>query len=606
MMKNFRTQSTLVRLVASLLFCSAIFFFQIKLQAYLPGRYMVVYPGLFVVSWMAGFFVATVSIVYVALLSLILYSISPMGPNLVEIVRLCTFTGFTFIIALLIEHTRKSENKLKAHLEKNSNELSSILEGMQDAFAAIDRNWNVVMVNRNYELLTKIDREQSIGHCIWELFPKLAKQDSDFWIESHRVMETGRPSEYETFSPLLNTWVEVRIYPKENGIAVFFKNILARKMAENALLLSENNFKQLADSIPHIIWTSKACGTLDFYNARFYDFTGIEVTDKIEQSWQRIVHPDDYQRTLQIWDHSLLTMTPYRIEYRLLEKKTQSYRWFLGLALPVKNKDGEIIKWFGSCTDIEAQKNLAHKIEGHNSELENALLARDEFLSIASHELKTPLTSLKLHTQHFKKGVEKQLPNAYSPERINALAMQVDKQVYKLNRLVDDMLDISRIRTGKLTLRPQEFQMSDLINEVQEILQNHFISSNCPVPIIENNCQSVMVVWDKIRIEQVLINLFTNALRYGAGREIILKTELLDEKVVLHLKDHGIGIATENLDKIFNRFEKIRNPTEVSGLGLGLFISKQIINAHNGAISVESQLGAGSLFKIELPRQIIS
>lgn len=263
-------------------------------------------------------------------------------------------------------------------------------------------------------------------------------------------------------------------------------------------------------------------------------------------------------------------------------------RYILGLR---KKKRLFLQKW------QEAQRDRLAILE----EIQKALVARDEFLSIASHELKTPLTSLILHAQHFKRCNERGDPDLYSKERIDLMINRIEKQVFKLNRLVDDMLDISRIRTGKMSLHLQEFNFSELIHALEQNLLDQFTSSNTPLPIIQNGCGNIMIKWDRARIEQVLAHLFTNAIAYGEGKPIILTTAMTDEKVVIHLKDHGIGIAEENLEKIFNCFEKTRPTSEVAGLGLGLFISKQIIDAHQGNLSVKSQEGLGSIFTIELP-----
>lgn len=373
---------------------------------------------------------------------------------------------------------------------------------------------------------------------------------------------------------------------------------------EEMLNESQLRFKQLANSLPHIIWTSQREGKIDFYNQRFYEYTGLFEKDEMLQSWQDLIHPDDYDIMVERWVYSLRTGNPYQIEYRLKDK-IGHYRWFLGLALPIRDQKGTIVKWFGSFTDIEERKHLSDQLEKQKKELEIALVTRDEFLSIASHELKTPLTSLKLHCQLYRKAMAVGNENYFSPEKISNLCNQIDKQVGKLNRLVDDMLDISRIRTGKLTLRQQDFNLQELVVEVLHTLSDQFKTSGCPIPSIE--CSNdpikdpIKVNWDRVRIEQVLMNLLTNTIRYGNGKAVSLKISKRDDSIHLAVTDNGIGIAPENIEKIFYRFEKIQNPKEVAGLGLGLFITKQIVEAHGGKIWVESQLGVGSVFNLTIP-----
>jgi PAS domain S-box-containing protein len=733
MIKNILNKSLKFRIIFALLMTLVALALTFQLKSHIQdARFLILYPTIFFMAWATGLSPAIMAVI----LSTAAIHLQSEKPNFSENLRLTIYFITSIGIAWMIEYNRRRENRFQNHLEKSSNAMTSIIEGMKDSFVSVDRNWKIIAVNRNYELSTNVSREESLGQNLWQVFPEAADNNYKYWIESHRVMSERIQVEFEEFYPPLNAWTEARIFPTENGIALFFRDISNRKNAENEIIANEkifhkalkaneekfetlaNNipqlswmiddkgfvfwynqrwfdytgtvleemqgwgwqkiihpdylehvivnlkkhlvsgepwqdvypikgrdgkfrwflsratpiknedekiirwfatatdideqvkieaeliesqhqFKRMADSIPHIIWTSKADGYLDFYNARYYEFTGMDYEKgELNQSWEPIIHPDDYQSTLEIWNKSLATGTPYHVEYRFRDRFSGGYRWFLGLALPVRDNSGEIVKWFGSCTDIEDQKHLAEKIKNQKEDLQDALLARDEFLSIASHELKTPLTSLKLHSQIFKRGILKGIPEAYSHRRIDALAGQVEKQVFKLNRLVDDMLDISRIRTGKLTLQPQKFDLNELINEVLEILNEQFIFSNYPKPIINKDFESISVFWDRIRIEQVLINLLTNAIRYGNGKQIHLTIKTTEDIISLNLKDHGIGIAKENLDKIFYRFEKIKNPYEVSGLGLG----KQIVDAHAGKLWVESELGVGSEFKIEMPR----
>lgn len=225
----------------------------------------------------------------------------------------------------------------------------------------------------------------------------------------------------------------------------------------------------------------------------------------------------------------------------------------------------------------------------------------DEFLSIASHELKTPLTSLKLQAQVMLRALRRKDPDALTPEKITHLIKQIDHQSSRLNRLVDDMLDISRIKTGRLRIQKETTELSEIILEVVERLKPQFMEAlgDLPKIIIKDK---VLINADRLRIEQVLTNLFTNAIRYGRNRPITIELKKDSQNAIITISDQGMGIAPENVNKIFNRFERAGvSASEVSGLGLGLFITKQIIEAHGGKISVESELNVGSTFTLTLP-----
>ncbi len=235
--------------------------------------------------------------------------------------------------------------------------------------------------------------------------------------------------------------------------------------------------------------------------------------------------------------------------------------------------------------------------------LSTALKVRDDFFSIASHELKTPLTSLKLHTQMIQRGIKQNDPTVYSQERVNALIEQTDKQTQRLERVVDDMLDISRIKTGKLTIEKEFVNLSDLVSDVIARMTGQFqmIPGGAPRLKLSKDSDGF---WDPIRIEQVITNLLTNALKYGSNNEIDVEVSALPNEVLLSVKDYGRGISPEYKEKIFNSFERAGvSASEISGLGLGLYISKQIVRSHGGEIWVESEPGHGSLFRVKLPRK---
>lgn len=230
-----------------------------------------------------------------------------------------------------------------------------------------------------------------------------------------------------------------------------------------------------------------------------------------------------------------------------------------------------------------------------------AIEVRDEFLSIASHELRTPLTPLKMQIQ----GVARQIGNDnvsnLTPERLIKMVETSDRQITRLSVLIDDLLDVTRISAGKLSLNKENFSMKEMISDVVAQYSHQFKHAQSPVEIrIEDD---VIGLWDKVRIEQVVINLLTNAAKYAPKKPILVSMKRENGKVKIQVKDMGPGISEENQERIFKRFERVSDKQNIGGLGLGLYICKQIMEAHHGNIYVESVLGEGATFTVELPEK---
>jgi signal transduction histidine kinase len=230
--------------------------------------------------------------------------------------------------------------------------------------------------------------------------------------------------------------------------------------------------------------------------------------------------------------------------------------------------------------------------------LEQAVCAREEFMSIAGHELRTPLTSMKLQTQLRKRNLEKGSDYSFTTEKLGKMFDFDNKQLSRISRLIDDMLDISRTSSGKISTYMESFDLCFLIHEVVEVNFELFKAAGIEVQIISS--EPVNGSWDKFRIEQVITNLLTNAVRYGAGKPIKISISKEQEQAVIVIEDHGIGIADVNLKRIFQRYERVTG-APIGGLGLGLYVVSQIVEAHNGLINVKSHLDEGSTFTIKLP-----
>ncbi len=265
---------------------------------------------------------------------------------------------------------------------------------------------------------------------------------------------------------------------------------------------------------------------------------------------------------------------------------------------PFRAADGHIKGVLAFVQDVTETVMARRRAETLAAELQTAVRARDTFLGIASHELKTPLTSLKLQTQSRQRELARPGAQVWGPERVQRLLEMTARQITRLTRLVDDMLDISRIATGKLAMNLERVSLSSLVMDTAERLSPELAAVGSELKL--DLAPGIQGEWDPYRLEQVLTNLLTNALRYAPGAPVHIHLRQQEGQVALSVRDHGPGIAPSSLERIFERFERLQTPS-VGGLGLGLSICRHIVQAHGGNIHAESTLGQGACFIVELP-----
>jgi two-component system CheB/CheR fusion protein len=346
------------------------------------------------------------------------------------------------------------------------------------------------------------------------------------------------------------------------------------------LTVSREHFKLLADHITQMTWTNLPGGEVNFYNERWYNYTGLTFEESKGWGWRDAIHPDDVEQFMAKYMDSLQSGKIFEAENRYRRGRDGAYRWHLNRAMPLRNESGDIVLWVGTATDIEEQKR----------ELER----KDEFIGVASHELKTPLTSLKGYLQLISMHSKEELPDI-----VKQYVSKANSAIGKLQFLVDDLLDVSKIKAGRLSYNVDVINLKNVVANCIEITLHMY-----PAYIIEvDNTTDFMIKGNAERIEQVLMNLVNNAIKYSNGsKRVIIKTGKHGNCVRVSITDFGIGLSEEQKYKIFERFYRVEDKKNMtSGLGMGLYISSEIIHTHNGKIGVDSKLGEGSTFYFDLP-----
>lgn len=370
------------------------------------------------------------------------------------------------------------------------------------------------------------------------------------------------------------------------------EEIDSRQTAEE----SQARLAALADAMPLIVYIISPSAEVTFCNKRFWDFLGMHPSDPKKIQWRDIIHPEDIPAAQEAFNEAKKAQSTCVCEVRA-KNVNGNYNWFLVRLEPIMNERNRLSHWYGTMIDISEQRFI-------RDALQNAVRVRDEFLSIASHELKTPLTSLLLQTQMRKRYIEKGEYERFAPDKLLLMKNADENQLKRLISLVDEMLDISRIRNGKLTINKTHFNFRELLLEVASRFDLQAQERNATLTV---QCdKDYYVTWDRYRLQQVLENLLTNAIKYGNGTPILITVADSENSLFFTVKDHGGGIQEKDISRIFERFERATTANEVSGLGLGLYIVKKIVLAHAGNITVKSKPGEGAEFTVEIPhvRQI--
>jgi PAS domain S-box-containing protein len=371
------------------------------------------------------------------------------------------------------------------------------------------------------------------------------------------------------------------------------ERLLRDRERESLERKSQERYRRLLDVMPECIWAADADGNVNYWNRPGLAYCGLKAADIKEESFWDCLHPDDRVEARANWQAGLRSGAPFERQVRIQRAADGSYRWHLARAVPEREAEGHIAGWIATATDIDDQKRA-------EDALRKAVILRDDFLSVASHELRTPLTSLKLEVANLTRIARRDGGPDGAP-RLLAKVEKIDSQATRLHRLIDELLDVSRIAAGRLELHVEQVDLAQIVNDVGVRFTDEAARVGSTLHI--HAPDAVVGRWDKGRLDQVITNLVSNAIKYGDCKPIDVKLEKNGDRALVTIRDRGLGIAPHDHERIFGRFERAASSRHYGGIGLGLWIVKQIIDALGGTVSVESKQGTGSTFTVELPLQ---
>ncbi|MEJ1239328.1 PAS domain S-box protein [Chryseolinea sp. T2] len=407
----------------------------------------------------------------------------------------------------------------------------------------------------------------------------------------------------------VNLTVSLQFDESENEPLYFIaivQDISERKRAEDLLTETRNQLTQLSNFMPQMVWSTRADGYHDFYNQQWYDFVGLTYEDTKAEGWATVLHPDDEERTWKIWNESLQTGKLYETKYRMRRHDGQ-YRWLLARAMPFRNAQGTIVRWFGTCTDIHDQKAVEEQLEELVAERTYRLKQSNDdllqFAHVTSHDLKEPLRKVRLFADQLNSSLA-----TGNYELASSRLQKIDKSVARLFSMVEGVLEYSSVEASQVFNEPVD------LNAVMKLIEFdlEFLFDQKKAKL---TYESLPVVrGEDILVQRVFSNLIYNSLKFShPDRD--LEIAITAEKVINYtkggksfpgdyykilVKDNGIGFSNEYAEKIFSPFTRLHSKDKYEGTGLGLALCRKIVERLDGLIEATGEIGNGATFTILL------
>lgn len=474
-------------------------------------------------------------------------------------------------------------------------ERQAVVASISDGFVTFDTSWRCTFLNEKAEVLAGRKKEELIGRCIWDVFPDA--RDLPIYQAVQLAMLQQQNLDFEQYHAELNRWLEVRFYPSTRGISLFISDVTERRHAQDELRESKTRLEFALNAAQMGDWDFNLADNTSHRSLRHDQAFGYTepVAEWGLETFMSHVHPEDREEVSRKFFASIVGNEPWRFECRVIWPD-RSVHWIAMHGGLYHDASGRFPRMIGIVMDISARKDAEVALVQQTQALQEADRKKDEFLAMLSHELRNPLAAVS-HAATLING-------AVGPEDLHWAAGVIDRQTRQLAHLIDDLLDVSRITTGKIHLRKEIIDAAVILEHACESAgplvreRGHRLTRSCPQG-------ELWLEADATRIEQVVLNLLTNAAKYTPnGGQIELTARKQGAEVVIEVRDNGTGIVPEQMPEMFQLFTQGERSIARSegGLGIGLTIVQKIAEMHGGHVEAESAgPHQGSTFTVYLP-----
>jgi PAS domain S-box-containing protein len=487
--------------------------------------------------------------------------------------------------------------RLEAELRHHAAEVERILESIGEGFVAFDRDFRYVYVNPPAARMLGRAREDLVGRSPWEIFPEEAIRESRRLLEA--ALAGGLPTQYEIYIPNWNRWFENRVYPSAGGLTIFFGDITARKDAEAALQQSRDVLRLAMRGGSMGAWSRNLATNEVWWSRELEELFGLDpgAFDRTEAGFFEFVHEDDRGEVGAAVDRAVAQRSDYIVEFRFRHARGE-WRWMEGRGRAVYAGDGRPVHLYGIGIDVTERKRAELALRDAKASAESANQLKDQFLATLSHELRTPLNAILGYARMLQ-------THAIAPDLRQRAIDVIERNALAQKQLVEDLLDMSRITTGKVRLDPIAVPVVTILREALEGVSPAADAKSITLEIdVDPLAGSVRA--DTSRLQQVFWNLLTNAVKFtGEGGRVHVSLRGSAGSVQVIVADSGEGISAEFLPFVFEPFRQGEGRFDRAhgGLGLGLAITRQLVELHGGTIHASSPgVGQGATFTVTLPR----